>query len=309
MNASGGVPLRDGASLHVRVVGQGPSVLMLPGLGMDSRLWLPFVLPHRRRFRFYLPDFRGQGRSAAARFNQADVFQNHMEDVQDLIAHFGLHDFLLVGISLGASVALHLQRETGLASVRGYLHIDQSPCLVNQPGWPHGLAGDNQPALFALMHTALALLDEHAQREHFDQLPPGPKRELTGLLIRICRLLSTGRLLCALSGRLLQLPALLARKLPLTRLAVLRTYLTAYAGGGHDYRASLGLGDAPLTLMLGTRSALYASTGQLLIAERFASARVVRFERSGHLLPLSEPLKFLREFARFLDGCNRPQVG
>ncbi len=36
-------PARDGATLRVRLLGRGQPVLMLHGLGMQGRDWLPFV--------------------------------------------------------------------------------------------------------------------------------------------------------------------------------------------------------------------------------------------------------------------------
>lgn len=104
------VTLRDGQPIHVRICGRGEPVLLLPALGMRSCCWLPFIWPFLHGFRFYMPDFRGSGPSSAAGLNQADIFQNNREDVQDIIAHFGLQGFLLVGYSLGASVAPQARR-------------------------------------------------------------------------------------------------------------------------------------------------------------------------------------------------------
>ena len=84
---------RDQQPLYVRVIGQGQPVLMLHGLGMQSRQWLPFIVPFIRHFKFYMPDFRGFGRSKAIRLNQPDVFENHAQDVLDVIQHFDLQEF------------------------------------------------------------------------------------------------------------------------------------------------------------------------------------------------------------------------
>ena len=65
------ISLRDGQKLHVRVLGRGQPVMMLPGLGMSSSQWLPYIVPYLRQFRFYLPDFRGFGLSADVRLNQS----------------------------------------------------------------------------------------------------------------------------------------------------------------------------------------------------------------------------------------------
>ena len=84
---------RDKKNLSVRVIGQGQPVLLLHGLGMSSRHWLPFVLPYSRQFKFYMPDLRGAGHSAHIAFNQHDIIHNHMEDVQDIVQHFSLRNF------------------------------------------------------------------------------------------------------------------------------------------------------------------------------------------------------------------------
>lgn len=297
------VSMRDQQQLYVRVVGRGQPVLMLPGLGMTSRQWLPFVLPFSRSFQFFMPDFRGHGRSMNVSLNQADVFQNHVDDVQDVIAHFQLEDFLLAGISLGATTAMHLQRETGLHGVRRYLHIDQSPNVVNDASWRYGLAGDKQPQLFAGMNALLQILDRYPEVMFFDQLPRSVKKDMAEKLAALFAILGSGAgPLAFLRHVLPNLPALVARKIPLMRLADTRAYLAAYSGGGHDYRPTLGHGNVPVTLMMGMQSPLYAAPGQRLVAESANQSTVVCFERSGHVPLMDEPLKFIRQFGRFLHA-------
>ncbi|MCA9532262.1 MAG: alpha/beta hydrolase [Myxococcales bacterium] len=298
------VPLRDSSRLYVRVLGRGQPVLMLPGLGMSSSHWLPFVLPHVARYRFYMPDFRGHGRSRELRVTQPDVFQSHAQDVQDVIAHYQLNDFLLAGISLGATTALHLQRETAFAGVKGYLHIDQSPNVLNGPDWTHGLAGPRQGELFRHMREALALLAEHPDVTYFHELPREARVPLAATLSGLLGVLGASQQRSGIVRRALpHLPGRVARRVPLLRLDDMRSYLRAYSGGGHDYRPTLGSGDVPVTLMVGMNSPLYAPAGQELVATHARRGRVVRFERSGHAPLLDEPLRFQREFARFLRGA------
>lgn len=296
------IPVRDGESLYVRVVGRGQPVLLLPGLGMHSAHWLPFILPYLGRFRFYLPDFRGHGKSASVRLNQADVFHNHMEDVQDLIAGLHLRDFLLGGISLGGSTALHLNRETGLPGVRRYLHIDQSPCVGNRPDWPHGLFGLRQDELFGQLHRLADLLDEHAHLGHLGELPPSARREAAATLAEVAAAMSGRPLLKPFVRHLLASPGQLSRRLPLTRLDDCRAYLRAYTVGSHDYRQALRHCPVPVTVMVGMKSPLYAPTGQMAIADYAPNARIVRFHRSGHVPLVDEPFKFVRELGRFLQA-------
>lgn len=297
------VALNSQQALPVRIIGRGQPVLMLPGLGMSSAHWLPFVLPHRRRFRFYLPDFRGQGRAAHLRFTGDDVFESHADDVEQLARHFGLQDIFLVGYSLGATTSLHWLQRGGFSNVRRYLHIDQSPCVGNRDGWSFGLAGERQAELVARMREVLALLESFPDVDHVASLPQPARTQLAALLTDMLRLLGNeARKRKVLGALLAKGPAWLLRALPLLDLSVLRAYLTAYSGGGHDYRAALQQSHADVTAFIGMKSPLYHPDGQALVADSAASGRVVRFERSGHVPLLSEPVKFMREFGRFLNG-------
>lgn len=297
------ITLRDGARLHVRVLGRGQQpVLMLPGLGMSSAHWLPFIWPHLSRFRFYLPDFRGFGRSAHLRLRHADVFESHGQDVQELITHFGLRDFLLAGYSLGGSTALHMLRAGKFSGVRRYLHIDQSPCVVNREGWPYGLFGAQQAELFARMRALTALLAQHPEVLYLDKLPAAAKREAAAVMAIIFSRMNGRPAMEPWLRRFLLLPGAASRLLPLTRLDDAQRYLSAYANGGHDYRESLRECTAPITVFVGMRSPLYHPAGQMAIADYASDVSIVRFEKSGHVPLSDEPLKFGRELGQFLRG-------
>lgn len=296
------IPLRDGQSLAVRVLGRGRPVLMLHGLGMRGDHWLPFILPHLSRHRFYLPDLRGAGRSADTPFKSGDIFQAHAEDVQDLIRHFGLDELLLAGISLGATTALHLHQLDGFSGVSRYLHIDQSPCIGNRSDWPHGLFGARQEALFGTLRGILDRVNDYPACRRFADLPASVRHDVGADLADVLALMAGGRGLKPLLSFLMRLPApVLARiPLPLADLGQMRTYLPAYVAGGHDYRTSLATCRIPITVFLGARSPLYAEAGQRVVAAHHPASRVVRFERSGHVPLKDEPLRFAREFAGFL---------
>lgn len=291
---------RDGKAIYVRVVGRGTPVLLLHGMGMDSRYWLPFILPYLHRHRFYLPDFRGAGRSSSVRINQSDIFQNHMEDVQDIIRHFGLRDFLLGGYSLGGSTALHLLHSGGFDGVRRYLHIDQSPCVGNREDWRYGLWGERQAELFGALRELQAVLEEHAGVERLTELPaPARSRAMAVLadtLARVAGKPALGRALKAAS----HWPWLFSRMVPSTHLGDLRATLGSYLGGGHDYRPALANCQVPVTVLVGMRSDLYHPEGQMTIAQQVRQGRIVRFEKSGHVPLSDEPLRFMRELGRFL---------
>lgn len=296
------IPLRDEQKLYVRVVGRGQPVLMLPGLGMHSGHWLPFIWPYLQQFKFYLPDFRGVGRSADVRLNQADIFQNHMEDVQDVITHYQLQDFLLIGYSLGGSTSLHLQRAGGFGSVRRYLHIDQSPCVGNRIDWPYGVFGELQDEVFGQMHRLRDLLQDYQHHEQLAELPVDARRQAAVILAEILTLISGHAWLKPLFARALMSPKLLSKHLPLTQVQDCVALLSAYTSGGHDYRASLQGCQTPITVLVGMKSPLYAPIGQMAIADYAANVRIVRLHNSGHVPLSDQPIQFIRELGRFLKA-------
>lgn len=296
--------MRDGQSIHVRLCGRGEPVLLLPALGMRSSCWLPFIWPYLHGFRFYMPDFRGFGPSSAARLNQADVFQNNMEDVEDVIAHFGLQGFLLVGYSLGASVALHLQRAGGFAGVKRYLHVDISPRICNREDWPYGLFGERQEEFFTSLHRLIDVLDEHAPLDRLEDLPFSSRREVVNILTDMLSGIFA-KPLPLLRPLLLSSscwPWLFSHLVPMTRISDIRAYLSSYLRACHDYRQSLRSCQTPFTIMIGMRSAPYDPAGQMMTADYVKKATLVRFEKSGHMLLVEAPIKFTRELGRFLHG-------
>lgn len=94
------VDVGDGA-LHAFTAGVGRDVVMLHGWTLDHRCWLP-QLPLASAMRLVLPDRRGFGRSSAP----ADLARE-WRDIDHLV---GTEDFVLVGLSQGASVALDYAR-------------------------------------------------------------------------------------------------------------------------------------------------------------------------------------------------------
>jgi pimeloyl-ACP methyl ester carboxylesterase len=297
------VTARDGQRLHVRIIGRGQPVLLLHGLGSSSLQWLPFVLPLLGRAQFFIPDLRGAGGSAAATLNQDDMFQNHVEDVEDIVRHFGLRDVLVAGHSMGATTALHWLQAGGFASVRAYLHIDQSPSVSNRSDWPHGLFGARQDEFFDIMQRLTEVLRPHRERPRLDALPAADRRQVLELLAISQE--RQGYVLPAAVIRSAKRWSRLIRLLPLNRPGELYRILATYLATP-DYRDALRRCPVPVTVMVGMNSLLYAPEGQMAMATFAPQCEIVRFEKSGHMLPFNEPLKFARELRRFIDAHALP---
>lgn len=296
---------RDKQTLSVRVIGQGQPVLLLHGLGMNSRHWLPFVLPYSRQFKFYMPDLRGAGYSAHIAFNQHDIIHNHMEDVQDIVQHFSLRNFLLVGYSMGATTALHWQREAGFSEVKHYLHIDQTPCVPNQEDWSFGLFGQQQALFFYYLQQLKDLLAQYSRYPDIQSLPFAIRKKALKILSHTFTEVVGRKSVKPIFMAATYWPKLLPLVFPSTRLIDLQAYLQSYLNS-HDYRESLRQCHVPVTVMVGMRSPLYNPLGQIAIADYAPYCKVIPFEKSGHVPLLDEPIKFGVELGRFLrQGLHR----
>ena len=97
------VSTADGARLAVRVTGDGPLLLLVPGLGGSGEYWTPLIAALRDRFRIVTYDHRGAGDSSRTETHYS------MEDMTaDLIAvldQFASEPATLIGHSTGGALA------------------------------------------------------------------------------------------------------------------------------------------------------------------------------------------------------------
>lgn len=101
---------RPGLALHYELLGDGPPLLLHPGLASDHASWAPVLPALMADFRLILPDPRGAGRSApVAPFGFADL----ADDLAALLDHLGIARAHLLGHSLGGMVALDFAHRHG----------------------------------------------------------------------------------------------------------------------------------------------------------------------------------------------------
>lgn len=94
--------LKDGGRLHYEVEGDGPPVLLVPGLGGTASFWQPHVAPLARRFTVVLHDHRGTGRSGIERIDYS--VDQMADDLVQLMDHLGLERAHLIGHSTGGAI-------------------------------------------------------------------------------------------------------------------------------------------------------------------------------------------------------------
>ena len=292
----------DGEKLFVREIGQGEPVLVLSGLGMQSWQWLPFLLPNIKKFKFIIPDWRGFGGSRTCNIPpELNAIENHWRDIASLIEQLNLHDFILMGYSMGATTAMHGMQYGNLTQqLKAYLHIDQTPKISTDNTWAYGLFGHKHHKFKRLLSDLSGFLHQYEEYRFVDELPPTPREQLVQIWLNFIKLQGSNKLSPLLFNLALKRPQLQKHILPIRRLDYLTWYIDNYLNHNEDYRTAISTLKCPATFFIGEQSSLYPAKGQKIVSDSLASAHNVIFKKSGHTPLITEPIKFGQEIHHFL---------
>lgn len=269
----------DGQPIPVRVVGRGPPVVLVHGLGCSHRHWMPVANRLRRYYRVLAWDARAHGR-CWPQPGSAVTLARLASDLRQLLDHFGLERAVLVGHSMGALTVLQYLQDHGSDRVCAVALVDQSPRIVTDEGWQYGLFGGcSKDMLLGLLGGARADLAETVVHE---------LEALAGdwLRRRLAADAALGRLLRHWLRRLDTRPLIdLVESLALS-----------------DFRALLPSVRVPMWVVLGGRSPHYAGVAlDRYYRHVVPHAAVTVYAQSGHSPHVTEPARFARELMRFLE--------
>ena len=123
----------DGVRLHYADWGapnpDAPTMVLLHGLQDCARSWDIFAAAIRSDYRVIALDHRGHGDSAHAT-PDAYGFRDYISDLETLVAHLDLRDFILAGHSAGARYAFVFAAEHP-ELIRALVVVDIDPDAVN----------------------------------------------------------------------------------------------------------------------------------------------------------------------------------
>jgi pimeloyl-ACP methyl ester carboxylesterase len=93
----------DGATIHVRVGGQGPAVVLLHGFGDTGDMWALMAAELAHDHRVVVPDLRGMGLSS----HPAGGYEKKTQaaDIRSVLTQLGIDRAAVVGHDIGATVA------------------------------------------------------------------------------------------------------------------------------------------------------------------------------------------------------------
>jgi pimeloyl-ACP methyl ester carboxylesterase len=86
--------------------GAGPAILLIHGVGMDHKSWLPVIELLRDRYTVIAPDLLGHGQSAKPRADYS--IAGYANGMRDLLGVLGVPRATVVGHSLGGGIAMQL---------------------------------------------------------------------------------------------------------------------------------------------------------------------------------------------------------
>lgn len=255
------VTLRSGVRLSCAERGgaSGTALVLLPGLGDSWRSYQPLMEQLPRSLRAIAVSQRGHGDSD--RPEQGYGLADFATDVRDLLDELSIESALVVGHSLGASVALrfgcdHPERALGLALLGAFADCRDNPAVLELQAQLARL-GDPVDTGF-LRDFQLATLARPIRAELLEQLV----QESRALPVHAWRAIVAG-LLSAEGG------------VPLSRLRV------------------------PTLLLWGDRDAFVPRGDQERLLAALPAARLLTFPGGGHSLHWEDPDESARELAAF----------
>src|SRR4051812_27293017 len=137
----------DGQVIPVCVLGSGPPLVLVHGVGCSHRDWLPVARRLGRRHCVLAWDARGHGSCRPA--IGSITLERLACDLSEMIEHFGLDRSVLVGHSMGALALMQYLQAYGTQRVAAVALVDQSPRIVTDETWRLGLFGGCSAAMLA----------------------------------------------------------------------------------------------------------------------------------------------------------------
>lgn len=131
----------DGEKLHLKISGDGPPLVLLHGWTASHLEWFPYIAELQKQHTVFRWDARGHGGHRPHTDNLPTV-SRMARDLANLLDNYQLDKVCAVGHSMGALTLWQYIRDFGCARLARICLIDQSPKLLTDDDWKHGIYGD-----------------------------------------------------------------------------------------------------------------------------------------------------------------------
>jgi pimeloyl-ACP methyl ester carboxylesterase len=141
----------DDVTLSYTDAGRGRPVVLVHGYAAPAAAWaLTIDALVEAGYRAIGFDRRAHGDSETPAHGQR--MARHGRDIGELVEHLNLTDVTLIGASMGGNAIWAYVDQFGPQAVRAVVIGDQTPKMLNTPGWPYGFYGydsSNAATMFA----------------------------------------------------------------------------------------------------------------------------------------------------------------
>lgn len=153
--------LFQSSRILVETRGQGPDVVLIPGLASTSAVWARTAAALEGRYRVHLVTVRGFGETAPGGNAEGLVSAPVAAEIRRYIEEQGLRHPALIGHSMGGQVALRVAADAG-DRIGKVMVVDASPFFPSLIS-PGSTAADVEP-LARIAYQGLMLLGDQALR-------------------------------------------------------------------------------------------------------------------------------------------------
>jgi pimeloyl-ACP methyl ester carboxylesterase len=227
--------------------------------------------------RVITPDLRAHGDSADVSWGHR--ISRYAKDMKELIEHLGLEDVVLLGWSMGASIAWSYIDLFGNAHLSGHVSVDQSPRQYYNETWRWGQPGCYDAESLAILNTRLEYDAPACARGLVHgcfgdtYTPTDDEVETLGREIDKCP--------------------------PAVRAEIMTDHTHL------DWRDLLPRISLPVLVCVGRQSKVFPWQGSAYVGEVVPGARTVFFENSGHVSFYEEADAFNAAVRDFVKGLPR----
>ncbi|WP_306057359.1 alpha/beta fold hydrolase [Natronococcus wangiae] len=259
----------DGADLYVEGRTEGTPIVFLHGVMAGLRFFRPQLSGLSEPYRPIALDFRGHGRSSKT--ETGHTVAQYARDVHSVLRQLDLDDVVLVGWSMGASVAWEYVDQFGTDRLRGLVVVDMTAAAFQWEDYEHGSTDLSR----------LTSVLELAQTDHSSLIE--------SILERIFKDPVSSETRTMAFDEATRVP-------PPIKSAIVFDYTM------RDYREVLPGIDVPTLVCAGADEKWRSVAAVEYVAELLPDAEFEVFEDSGHCPFLEEADRFTRVLEEFVDS-------
>lgn len=265
--------------IHCHDQGEGPAVVIVPGLGATAAFVEEAAQRLAQRHRVVIVELPGHG--AAPGRGTAGVKEAALR-VLRACEDRNLRHVTLLGWSLGATVAYACLASDAAARIAALVSVEQTPRLTLAEGWPHAAFGSLAP-------------------EGVDDLT----RSITADPAAFARTLVRSSFASGTEPSPDLVEHLVAEALRCDPAAMAGLLADA---AGQDWRRQLPeVVTVPALFLHGARSQVYPTKVAAWLARTLPGSRLELFENSGHLPFIEEPQRFVDTVLDFTSSLSVAQ--